>query len=266
MNQPLTLEQAETGMTGSPIPNHGEPYPGDASTTETGPTGTFNNLFTQDQSQQQTQSTHVQTPTVPQPQTTGGLYRDFKSVDEVIRYAQGLEAKLLSQPVDRPVQQTTQQTMPLATEQTSQEVRPGDIFWEDPNKAFDIAVRKAVDVAVGQIESRTSKIDAQKQFWTDFYTSNPDLKGFEDDVNMIMNKFGGDLAPLPPSVGMKNLAEKTRAKLQATVSRLVKGNPLPSGGAVTMQASNTTPTPKMEPEVPVVSFVDQINNARKRKA
>jgi hypothetical protein len=201
----------------------------------------------------------------PAPVAQRNIYRDFKSVDELTRYTQNLEAQLLRQKSDTgPVNKPETNFVPVAPQPAPSQKRLAEMFWEDPNVALETVRSQAVEEALKIVEKRSKEEASRNQFWSDFYTRNPDLRRFDDDVRMTLVKFGQEIEPLLSTPdGAKRLAERTREKLNAVVEWRSKGTQLPSGGAVTMPASPTSPPPK-EPEYQVVGFVDQINNLRKR--
>lgn len=208
--------------------------------------------------------TPKQEPERQTPPPAKNLYRDFKSVDEIIRHAQSLEEQL--DRASTPPRHEDQPRYQPQTIETPHEKSPGELLWEDPNKAFDVAVNNAVKMALGKFEAQTSKKEAQRQFWGDFYTKYPDLKGFEDDVNMVLNRIGAELAPLKPDAGMKLLADKVREKFKQILGRFSQGESMPDGDPVVMPASMTETPRQREPEVQVVGFVDQVTALRKRKS
>ena len=230
-------------------PKHGDVPPPDSQMPHTG----FSDLVAP--KQEQAKEEHMDL-------TPSNIYRDFKTVQEVVEYAQRLEGQLLSRPQNQEGRALEPQPK---VEPPKEGVSPGDILWEDPNRAFDMAVKKAVSESVRVINADLQKDKNKQNFWGDFYSRNPDLKGFEDDVNMTLSKFGGELGPMEPNNGMKVLADRTRAKLRQVVDKLSKGTQLPSGGGVTVPTSGPS-APQREPEPQVVGFVDQINNLRRKKS
>lgn len=168
--------------------------------------------------------------------------------DQAARKAQDAEAQLLAVR-----QQQVRQT----------EVNPADILFEDPAAAVRLLEQKILN----QIDTRASAQKQEQDVWTGFYASNPDLKGFEDIVDLNKGKLWGEISTLPLDQSLPRLATAARnhlAKIRGQQNQTT--TQLPSAPAQVIGGGGGTSAGAGRPvQAEKKTFVQELNEARLAK-
>ncbi|NJM93627.1 MAG: hypothetical protein HC842_02255 [Cytophagales bacterium] len=151
-------------------------------------------------------------------------------------------------------------------ESATEEIKPSisDRFYSNPDEVLTEIEEKAVLRATRAIEEKREKEDAKTKLWSDFYTKNPDLKNFSDEVDLIMRAKWEDLKDLPLSESLPKLAKETRriidkAANKGVTTEVIKKYNSPTLGSsfgVTQKAEAKEPEP--------VDFFNQIKQYQRR--
>lgn len=100
---------------------------------------------------------------------------------------------------------------PAATTATDPEAELDNLWYTNPRKAAEL-IRNSVKQ---EIYREYQAEQSQRQFWSQFYESNPDLVKADSFVKATLNQYASMLAPLDVATGQAKLAELTRTSLLA---------------------------------------------------
>lgn len=142
------------------------------------------------------------------------------------------------------------------------------IDWEtelftNTNEAIKKLTAQIRQEVAGELTQSYRKDQGEKQFWTDFYKSNKDLKEDTDDdlVKAMLAKHYNELADLPTKKAGSRLAELTRERIMQYTGKTPKG----SGRAVAEGSSQGTSGTKSDEEPPKPATLSDIIRARRAK-
>lgn len=197
----------------------------------------------------------------------------FKSAKEAYEYSQ---KKLQEAETERLILQARQEAYEQAiqmgqnrfqAQEAAQAVTPPeddiDKFYENPQGYLKEMKQKLK----AEVQAELSQDDLDRQAWNDFFKKHPDLDGFKQDCELVLNQNLDTiklLAAKDRGKAMDYLATKTREKFQTYMERMkpqsvlhnthagpsVGGNPTPS----------VTPTTKNETTLDFVSQLRSLNN------
>ncbi len=181
--------------------------------------------------------------------------KSFADEASAIAYANELERRAAVQPA--PVA-----TAPIAPA-TNAPINPASILFEDP----ETALRMVKDQAVSEFQERENKAKANQESWAKFYKDNPDLVGFEDQVELARARGGAEMAKMHIDQGFPVLAAKTRETINRIRQTANKGVELGSGPAVVAGSSGPTPPAPVTPAAAPKSFIEEMQDMQRgRKA
>lgn len=142
-------------------------------------------------------------------------------------------------------------------EAKSDETSIEDVFYTDPKKAAQILKKQATEEALKAIDAERRKERQEKEFWDNFYSENPDLRGRERFVKLVLGEKWNELESKPTTEAKEAIAKETRQLISqasttgGTRTELLQnpGMALPSSGpSYGGQTTETKPA----------SFVSQI--------
>jgi hypothetical protein len=188
----------------------------------------------------------------------------FKSVQELMDHNEKMRLQI--QQYDQLLRsaQLGQQTTATHTAPASTGIKDiGDMWWENPAEA----VNKLKSDFDKEVDKKLQQKEYERNFWESFYTSNPDLRQFKDEVNSIASRNMKSWYDLPTDEAAKKLSASTRDYIKSVRDRMTDGKPMPERGSdVTLGATHQeVQMPVLSPEDAAgVSFVDQIKSLRRK--
>jgi hypothetical protein len=178
--------------------------------------------------------------------------RLFNSTQEALEYAD--QAAKRAQDAEAALARANQQTREAA------EVDPADILFEDPKAAMRLAEQRILN----QVDARAAAQKQERDVWSGFYADYPDLKGFEEIVDLNKSKNWEALKNLPLDQSLPRLAKEARGHLakirgaQNTSTQQLSSAPATvmggTGGIGTGAAKTVQTAPK--------TFVQELNEAK----
>lgn len=183
--------------------------------------------------------------------------RMFTSHEAALEYARELEAqrKLLAS-APAPVAPVA----PVAP--APAKVKVSDLLFEDP----ETAVKLLKDEIRGDLDRTNQAKQIEENLWKDFYDKHPDLKGFEDIVDLQKQKNWNQIANVPIDRSLPYLAQQARAYLSKVRGNSSQGEKLTPGPAMVAGSSGATPPPVQAAPNRPSSFIDEVKALGRRKA
>lgn len=194
-------------------------------------------------------------PAAPQNQQIIVNGRVFNSAAELAHYTAEVERKVLA-----PAGQTTEKY--LIDGKPAREV-----MFENPERYNEWILEQSTLRATEAQAAVTASQRNEQSWWNDFWTKNPDLKQFEYIVQSKFRDTLPELRKVSPGDAMSQLAKDSRNVVDTIKqSAGIKTTELASGGATALGPTGTVAPRGIKPEPKPVSFVDQVKNARKKRA
>lgn len=183
--------------------------------------------------------------------------KEFKTPEELAAYSSALE--------DSWVKKHFQVQNPQAIQQ---EAAPPDVEEELAESLFTdpkATIKKIRELGRQDALAELDKKDASKQFWENFYKTNPDLRKAEKIVTSISRELmaNPENLKLPPAKGAELIAKEVRSALKGFMGpseerETINGNPAPF-------LNGTGAAPKTKAPAKPVSFIEQVKSFRAKK-
>jgi hypothetical protein len=181
--------------------------------------------------------------------------KTFQSAEEMSKYVADLEQKVIQAPtVQSQVQQPVQNQKVIIDGLTLDQ-----LMFANPERYHQYVTEQAnrqVDLKLAQAENK-------RNFWNNFYATNPDLRGKEEIVDMLVQKNWTEWEKKPVSEFAKVVADSSRSTLKKIGANATE---VRSSEAAALSASGQG-APQIEVAKKATSFVDEMNERRiKRQA
>lgn len=178
--------------------------------------------------------------------------KKFTSESDLLAYSASLQEK--AQNYDKLAGQFQPQQEPVNKKKLA------DLIFEDTEAAIQ-EIRTQVKTEIQQEHEMQAR---QQNLVNTFYGQNPDLKGYEDIVDVIAFKMQKELANVPESERISKVATAVRKRLATIKGAQVSTEELSSSPAVTMGAGSGKPTVTTGAAKAPKSFAEQIREIQKR--
>jgi hypothetical protein len=182
--------------------------------------------------------------------------KTFDSAEELAQYARGLEDS-----------NARAQAALDADNPPPKKEKFSDVIFADPEKAEQLLndeLDRRIEARLEGERRISAKAEATRDAWTRFYSSNPDLKGFETIVDAqlaaIIKEKG---AEFPRDKALPIIAERSRAELQRVAKQFAPAKELSRANTTTAGASGAQ-VPVVTPEPQVTDFTTQIKSLRQK--
>ncbi len=189
-----------------------------------------------------------------------GLGGDLGTQEELIAYTRTLEKDKF----DRKLAESKAEPVPAETPAVA-ESETATHWYTDPDKAERSVINKAKKELRAELDEQKQKETDEKNFYTELYEENPDLKPMERLVKSVINEKWDTIKVLHASESKKFIAKEVRAfasDLRAAGG--VKGTELPQGQVITTGSSGTTPPAPTE-TLKVLNFSEQLKQMQAGK-
>lgn len=178
--------------------------------------------------------------------------KTFSSAEDMSKYVADLEKKVIEAPAQPPVIKTQRQVELIDGQPLDQ------LLFTNPERAL----KHIEDRAESKVNQKLQVIEETKKFWTDFYTTNPDLRGKEDIVDALVAKNWGAWQTMPLKDFAKVASDTTRSTLKKV--GLSSATEVPSRDAAALSPSgdrvSTPPGERRE-----TTLVDEMKEARAKR-
>lgn len=199
----------------------------------------------------------------------------FSSVKEAYDYSQ---KKLQDSETDRLILQARQEAYEQAMSmgqtrqqayQVSENLVPPEAddatkFYDDP-QAYLRDMRQKIKA---EVQGELSQADLERQTWNDFFSRHPDLDGFRQDCELVLNQNLDTvklLATKDRNKAMDYLATKTREKFQSYIERTKPRTVLPNTHSVPSVGGNHVPSvTQSKKDDSTLDFVSQLRSLNNR--
>ena len=188
--------------------------------------------------------------------------RSFPSAEAMAEYIEDIDRKQAAQ--DAYNKGVLDAVTPV--ELAPVEVDPADIIFEDPKKAVELIKAQMRQELKAERQAQKAIDDnnaANTKTWQKFYVENPDLVGWNDTVDLQLQKLVAEgHSKTSIDEGLKLVATRSRAELTKYRQRLVAKEEVPSGIAVTSGVTGAH-VPKKVAEPKVTSFIEETKALRR---
>lgn len=208
--------------------------------------------------------------------------KEFASEKEAYEYAQQklreAEQEKLILEAQKQAYEEAMQNLPLNQQQElrqqEQELLSSDNeddlnrFYEDPKAYLAEQQKKIYQQVKEEIYKELNAEKEEEKLWNEFFRMNPDLEGFKDDCNLVLQKNWDTIqmiAKRDKRQAMQYLADKTREKfrsyIEKTMPRKTLSNQVPQtpDSVHEVQSNVTKPQSDEEP----LDFASQIRSIRR---
>lgn len=195
-----------------------------------------------------------------------GIGKTIKTKEELIEYTKQLETQNVDLRLKMERSSAPHQSMQTNFQQTestqtkAKEVNPADLLFTDPERAVEMIEQRAEQ----RVERKFAAKENEKQFWSDFYEENQDLKVADTVVKSVLSQKMVEWKDLPLSDARKNLAEQSRKIVQQVKAQAGTSTEVPSGAAATTGASSGFVPSQGATQTKNVSFIDQVKQFKRR--
>lgn len=138
-----------------------------------------------------------------------------------------------------------------------------DVWYTDPVKAAKIIEQKASEAALNVVDAKQKKERQEKEFWDNFYQSNPDLIGKDRAVKLVLAEKWNEWEKKPTNEAMEAIAKETRAFIQTVSTPRGTRTELSMGPGASLPSSGV-PLPGTSPKVESTNFVAQLKTLHSR--
>jgi len=145
-------------------------------------------------------------------------------------------------------------------------VTSADEIFENPGKVLSAIEKQAILKATENMEAKTLASDAIKDFWREFYVTNPDLDDVRDTVQMILGKNNSELMKLPTTQAKEQLATMSRTELARIRDKFKDTETLSNDPAVVAGVTGA-PAP-VAPDADTtknLAFIDQVRQLQSKR-
>lgn len=182
--------------------------------------------------------------------------KEFATVEEATAFYRPAKQQQAAAPVQHAAPQAAQ----------SQDVDPADILFEDPKTALRLVEERAYSRAKTEIKQEAQYDRNRDKMWVDFYDKNKDLAQMKGLVDGEFARRFSELQDLPVDHALDIIAASARKTVGEVKRATTQATRLPSGPAKVSSASGS-PSPSVPAAKPVAkTFVEEVLEARKRKA
>jgi hypothetical protein len=181
--------------------------------------------------------------------------KTFSSAEDMSKYVADLEKKVIEQPV------FTQPQIPFKPVDQIELIdgQPIDqLLFTNPARA----IQHIEDKASKKLDQKLQAMEDLKKFWSNFYSSNPDLRGKEEIVDALVSKNWGSWQAKSLPDFAKVAADTTRSALKKV--GISGATEVESRDAATLGTSGNTITPAASIRRDT-NLVDEMKEARIRR-
>lgn len=150
--------------------------------------------------------------------------------------------------------------------QEKKDIDPSDILFEDPKTALRLVEERAYSRATQDITAAQRAETNRMKMWESFYEKNPDLKSVKSVVDGEFSKRIDAMRDLPVEHALDILAASARKTIGEVKKATLQGKPLSSQPVKVSSASGAPAQPVQASKVVPKSFVEELREAKRRKA
>lgn len=207
------------------------------------------------------------------PEQPGEKYRlggrEFQTQEEAWAYAEELEQEKVANDAFRQGIEAAQRLAPSnpaptqVTPEAPKEIDP--LYYSDPLAYHAKLKAEIVSETKKTIKQEQQAEGTKKQIWDKFYSDYPDLAPVHEMVALTFNESFRSLEHVEVTQAMKQIAEKTRAKLKPYLDARLPKVALPKvTNAVSPGGSAQVTQPKTAPKT--LNFAQQMKNLKRSRA
>lgn len=178
--------------------------------------------------------------------------KKFSNEDELLAYTASLQEKA------KKYEQIEGQINPAQPQVNKKKL--SDLIFEDPEAAIE-EIRTSVKTEIRNEDYQQREL---VNLVNRFYNANPDLKGFEDIVDVTAGRLQKDVANLSEPERFSKIAQAVRTRLATIKGAQGSTEELSSSPAVTMGAGSGKPITTGATTKARMSFADQIREVQKK--
>lgn len=226
------------------------------------------------------QTEGLEIPGVPQPQAAEAApeapqtakirigSKEFTNQEEAFAYAEELErqrdaADAFRLGVEAATKVTPGNPEPAAPPEP-QELDPE--YYTNPQEYWRKREQQIIDRAEQRVQQSIQRQRSHEETWNKFYSDYPDLSQVRDIVEMTRQQHWGTLQHMQVETGLKELADKTRAKLRSYVQAQMPKVILPKGPPTTASPGGAPGVTSRQAPKPVLNFAQQVKQNKRGKA
>ncbi len=169
-------------------------------------------------------------------------------------FRQGVEAASRLNPGNPP----PQAAVPLAP----QEIDPE--YYTNPEAYFTKREQELIVKAKAAVQQDLTQRQTHEATWSQFYSDYPDLSSAREFVDLTLQQNWDTLRHVETKQALKQLAEKTRAKLKPIIEARMPKTQLPKVTTAASPGGTQQVTPKAAAK-PALNFTQQMKNLRKNR-
>jgi hypothetical protein len=185
--------------------------------------------------------------------------KSFSSPEEMSKYVADLEQKVINQPI--------QTQAPIQTQLTKQQILVDgmtldQLMFANPERYYQYTMDQAGKLA----DARIQAVENKRNFWSEFYTNNPDLRGKEELVDAVVSRnWNGNWEKMQ----VKDFAKAAADSSRSLIKRIGPANAQEVRGG---DSAALSPSGQNAPVVEIprqsTNFVEEmkIRNAKRIKA
>lgn len=141
----------------------------------------------------------------------------------------------------------------------------GDELFVNPEKALMQLFEFAVTAAEQKVKTGQQKETAEKELWSGFYRSNPELQESRDLVDYVLHRRWDELKDMSANEALAKVAEETRKLLRMSKQATIPTKELSNKDTkFTSATGQQISAPRQEVSKAALDFVSQVNKYRKK--
>lgn len=194
--------------------------------------------------------------------------REFAKQEEAWAYAEQIEQERVAADAFRQgVELASRAAQGNPAPQPAAPQEPAEIdpeYYTNPQSYFQKREAQIIARAQAAIRQDQERATTHEQTWTQFYTEYPDLAAAKEFVDLTLQQNWNTLQHVETKQALKQLAEKTRAKLKPIIDARMPKTQLPKV-ATAVSAGGSQQVTQKEKAYRPLSFVEQQKNIKKSR-
>jgi hypothetical protein len=183
-----------------------------------------------------------------------GVAKTINKIEDLVAYAGELERKAIE------AEAAVATRAPAPSSPQEPKVPYSERLFTDP----DAVIAEIQEETYARVEKERQRKEDERSFWTEFYDTNPDLRGYEDAVNWELNAQRPTYDALVVEKAKSLLASNARTRLSKFRTYGTPVTSLPNGPAITAGASGAI-VRRVEPAHQPASFLDQVKMLQSKR-
>ncbi len=194
--------------------------------------------------------------------------REFTNQEEAWAYAEQIEQERIAADAFRQGVEAASRLSPgnpapqPQKAEVPEEIDP--LYYTDPQAYFAKREAQIIARATQAVDQQTRQRQTHEETWNQFYSEYPDLATAKEFVDLTLQQNWTTLQHVETKQALKQLAEKTRAKLKPIIEARIPKTELPKVKTAVSAGGSQQVTQK-KTEYRPLSFVEQQRNIKKSR-